>query len=285
MSKKDWYIIVAIVIVSFITALLLNCFLSIDGFIPTIFCPSQWLSFWATLLTGIFALIVGYLAISFSNKNSEKVLHQQTNLLRKQDNYRIKEDILIMVKKQYLVFNILNHCSALYCINQDDKSKLIQQVLEDRAKVHDMCNSWSLFVPLYLQSPSLFDCVNKYQQCWKESVDILDNYLRLQIEYLQKAEAQDIVLQSKKLYNKLFFVLSQQELSSNSTQYEKRTDIKDWKEQESKLDTDNETKKEQKNLISQISIMQDQLIKAQDIMAQASIEFLSKINMIDFTSL
>lgn len=160
MSKKDWCVIIGIIVVTVITALLLNLVLSKEGIIPTKFENHQWLSFWATYLTGIFALIIGYLAISFANKNSEKALQQQTEVLRQQENGRIKGEILCRINKQYKLFNVLEHCSAIYCCDQKDNSTLIiawwMNVLDCiRSATPGACLSHCICNPLSWQDSSM----------------------------------------------------------------------------------------------------------------------------------
>lgn len=117
MNKKDWFVTISIFCGAAIIAYLLNVIFSADGFIPSSFSKSEWFSFWTTYLTGIFALIIGYLAISFANKNSEKALNQQTFLLLKQENDQIKTEIREVIKAQYEIFNVLKHCSTFVTLN------------------------------------------------------------------------------------------------------------------------------------------------------------------------
>lgn len=282
MSKIDWNVMIGIIVVTVITALLLNLSLSIDGFIPTKFENHQWLSFWATYLTGIFALIIGYLAISFANKNSEKALQQQTEVLRQQENGRIKGEILCRIKKQFELFNVLEYSSALYCCDQKDNTTQIQRLVDERARLHKECNTWCLFVPLYLQSPKLEECVKEYQKCWSESTDILDEFLKLQIRFLQKAKEQDSAILSKGIYDQILAIINQKsDIQSESTLYDINTYKKEREEQQG---IEDETRDEIRKLSFRISTVLNSLLKAQDNMEQASVLLLKRINMIDFTN-
>ncbi len=282
MTKKDLYIIIGIIVVTSLTAYVLNILLSIEGFIPTEFERSQWLSFWATYLTGIFALKIGYLAISFANKNSEKALQQQTKVLRLQENGRIKGEILCRIKKQYELFNVLEYCSAIYNCDQEDNSAQLQRLVDDRARLHKECNTWCLFVPLYLQSPKLAPFVNEYQRCWSESTDILDEFLKLQIRFLQKAHIQDRAILSRGIYDQVFTIIDQKsDTQSEPASFDINKYMKGRQEQQ---EIENETRDEIKKLSAQISVVLNSLIKAQDNLEHASIFFLQRVNMIDFTN-
>lgn len=281
MNKKDWYVIIGIIAVTALTAYVLNILLTIEGFIPTEFERSQWLSFWATYLTGVFALIIGYLAISFANKNSEKALQQQTKVLRQQENGRIKGEILCRIKKQYELFNVLEYCSAIYNCDPEENSAQLQRLVEDRARLHKECNTWCLFVPLYLQSPKLAPFVNEYQRCWSESADILDEFLKLQIQFLQKAQVQDRAILSKGIYDQIFTIIDQK----SDTQSEPASfDINKYKkERQEQQVIENEARDEIKKLSAQISVVLNSLLKAQDNLEHASVLFLQRVNKIDFT--
>lgn len=281
MNKKDWYVIIGIIAVTALTAYVLNILLSIEGFIPTEFERSQWLSFWATYLTGLYALIIGYLAISFANKNSEKALQQQTKVLRQQENGRIKGEILCRIKKQYELFNVLEYCSAIYNCDPEDNSAQLQRLVEDRARLHKECNTWCLFVPLYLQSPKLAPFVNEYQRCWSESTDILDEFLKLQIQFLQKAQVQDRAIFSKGIYDQIFTIIDQK----SDTQIESASfDINKYKkERQEQQEIEDETRDEIKKLSAQISVVLNSLLEAQGNLEHASVLFLQRVNMIDFT--
>lgn len=285
MSRRDWYIIITIVTVSAILAFVLNWLLSIDGFIPTDFTASEWLAFWATYITGTSAVIVGYLAISFANKNNEKALTQQNNLLKKQENERIKGEILGVIKSQYELFNVLKHCSTFLTLEHDNIPEMIQRVVDDRAQVHDRCNIWSLFFQLNLQHPDILDSVNEYQRCWSESVSILDNYLRLQIDYLQKVQIVDSAITSNGLYNQLLLNLNQQlQIPINNQKEQVKSDINKYEqEREAKQKVIDITNEELKVLITEINLVQSTLIAAQEKIEKASLVFLNKINKFDFT--
>lgn len=109
MNKKDYLVIVGILLGTLSIAFLINWLLSIDGFIPSSFSKNEWFGFWTTYSTGVFALIVGYLAISFGNKNSERALQQQNRLLVRQYSDKIKEEIAGEIKAHNRLFNVFDH--------------------------------------------------------------------------------------------------------------------------------------------------------------------------------
>ena len=287
MSRRDITIILIIIFVAIIIVYLLNWLLSTEGFIPTEFTSSEWLAFWATYITGIFAVIVGYLAISFTNKNSEKAQQQQTEVLRQQEDNKIKTEILSRIKKQYDLFNLLEHCSAIYSIDQMDNSALLQRLVDDRARLHKECNTWTLFVSLYLQSSKVAECVDEYQRCWDESTDILDEFLKIQIQFLQKVQIHDRAIYCKNIYDMILTIYNQKSNSLFNAQSESILyDINQFRQDcEKQQNMESDAKDEIKRLISQIEVVLNILKKAQDNMERASILFLKRINLVDFTKI
>mgnify|MGYP005910300677 FL=1 len=83
-QKKDAIIALLIAIGGIAIAYIINVALTYGNLIPTVLSNDTWLSFWGGYCGGVFALIVGYLAIRHSNRNSERAIYQQNELLKKQ---------------------------------------------------------------------------------------------------------------------------------------------------------------------------------------------------------
>ena len=81
MKKRDWVIIGCIIVGGIVIACLINWSLTYGSWIKTNLSIDSRLSFWGSYCGGIFAAIVGYLAIIYSNRNSEKAIHQQEKQL------------------------------------------------------------------------------------------------------------------------------------------------------------------------------------------------------------
>lgn len=162
MEKKDYIVVTLILVSTMIIALLINLLLSIDGFIAFDFSRHEWFGFWTTYTTGVFALIVGYLAISFGNRNSECSLQQQNILLLRQGSDKIKEEILDEIKEHNLLFNIFDHSVSLVSMNHDDIPGMNARVMKDRAHVKARCINWNFLKMLYLSSPNIKEYVDEY---------------------------------------------------------------------------------------------------------------------------
>ena len=98
MVKKDFIVIVVIVVVGISVAYILNISLSYGDLIETRLPVGNWLDFCGGYSGGVFAAIVGYLAIVYSNRNSEKAIRQQYKLLREQDERKRIEEYVNCLK-------------------------------------------------------------------------------------------------------------------------------------------------------------------------------------------
>lgn len=68
--------------------------LTYGNVIKTNLSNDSWLNFWRSHSSGIFAVVVGYLAIIYSNRNSEKAIMQQDKLLIHQQNIKKLDGII-----------------------------------------------------------------------------------------------------------------------------------------------------------------------------------------------
>ena len=80
--KKDIIIVTTIFVVGILIAYGLNIALTYGNLIETSISKETWLNFWGSYCGGLFAIIIGFLAIVHSNRNSEKAINQQYMLLQ-----------------------------------------------------------------------------------------------------------------------------------------------------------------------------------------------------------
>ncbi len=282
--KNTVFAITGILFGAFFIAWLINWLLSFDGFIPSAFSNREWFSFWTTYSPGISALIIGYLAISSGNKNNEKALRQQTALLIRQENDRFKAEITEEVKLQNLMFNILEHCAMFVTMDHKDIPGMNARVIKDRARIQERCISWNFIRQMYLQSSFLKEDVDRYDTCWNESVQKLDDYLKLQIDMLLKIQEVDRTEESIELYEKLLLELKQK-LEHPSHRNEEKLKVQILEHEQAK-EKCQKSRDEGNNAISifveRAKALQDEILRAQSLFYISSMEFLSKINQFTF---
>ena len=88
MKKKDLYAVWGIIVSGITIAFIINMLLTYGNIIKTNLSNDSWLNFWGSYSSGIFAVVVGYLAIIYSNRNNEKAIQQQEKLLIRQQNIK-----------------------------------------------------------------------------------------------------------------------------------------------------------------------------------------------------
>ncbi|WP_233570114.1 hypothetical protein [Parabacteroides sp. AF19-14] len=84
--KKDLYVVLGIIISGIAIAFIINTMLTYGNVIKTNLSNDSWLNFWGSYSSGIFAVVVGYLAIIYSNMQQDKLLIHQQNI-KKLDEY------------------------------------------------------------------------------------------------------------------------------------------------------------------------------------------------------
>ena len=107
--KKDLYVVLGIIISGIAIAFIINTMLTYGNVIKTSLSNDSWLNFWGSYSSGIFAVVVGYLAIIYSNRNSEKAILQQEKLLIRQQNIKKLDDYNNCLKNNFL-FSISTAC-------------------------------------------------------------------------------------------------------------------------------------------------------------------------------
>lgn len=88
MKKKNLYAVWGIIVSGITIAFIINMLLTYGNIIKTNLSNDSWLNFLGSYSSGIFAVVVGYLAIIYSNRNNEKAIQQQEKLLIRQQNIK-----------------------------------------------------------------------------------------------------------------------------------------------------------------------------------------------------
>ena len=97
-----------IIISGIAIAFIINTLLTYGNVIKTNLSNDSWLNFGGSYSSGIFAVVVGYLAIIYSNRNSEKAILQQEKLLIRQQNIKKLDDYNNCLKNNLALLNIVD---------------------------------------------------------------------------------------------------------------------------------------------------------------------------------
>lgn len=97
-----------IIISGIAIAFIINTLLAYGNVIKTNLSNDSWLNFGGSYSSGIFAVVVGYLAIIYSNRNSEKAILQQEKLLIRQQNIKKLDDYNNCLKNNLALLNIVD---------------------------------------------------------------------------------------------------------------------------------------------------------------------------------
>lgn len=282
MNTKDWIVIGSILLASMLIAVLLNVFLSIDGFIPSAFSKNEWFEFWTTYTTGVFALIIGYLVISFGNKNSEQLLQQHNSLILRQESDGIKGEIAEEIKCHNRLFNVFDHYLMFNQMNHDSMQEM--NVVKDRARLNECCINWNFLKLMYLSSGKVKEFVDEYDRCWNRSVEVLDGYLKIQLDLLMSIQKANLALQSMNSYDKQYLFLKQQKDSANYNDAigldAEILEAANGRDQQKRVKE--RCNKEIAEFVKKLIDLQKGVLEAQNILTTASSNFLSKLNALAF---
>ena len=136
MKKRDWIIISGIIVGGVVIAFFINWSLTYGNLIKTNLSIDSWLSFWGSYCGGIFAAIVGYLAIIYSNRNSEKAIHQQEKQLIHQRLVKKLDEYNDCLKNNLELLNIVDIMGITVGIDYQNLSLAKKDVCRKKAQIY-----------------------------------------------------------------------------------------------------------------------------------------------------
>lgn len=136
MKKRDWVIIGCIIVGGIVIACLINWSLTYGSWIKTNLSIDSWLSFWGSYCGGIFATIVGYLAIIYSNRNSEKAILQQEKQLIHQRIVKKLDEYNDCLKNNLELLNIVDIMGITVGIDYQNLSLAKKDVCRKKAQIY-----------------------------------------------------------------------------------------------------------------------------------------------------
>lgn len=174
MKKRDIVIAILIILFSLIVAWVINKSLSKGDFITTNLSLNDLLNFWGGYCGGVFALIVGYFAIIYGNRNNEKAIKLQYKMLIEQDNRKELDDYTNCLKNNLNAINLMEISSLVGTIDNDNLMHSI--ALSQNKRVSIYSQDLEFIYTLSLKTGVKTDLEEQYIKCWEKQKIIIANY-------------------------------------------------------------------------------------------------------------
>lgn len=224
--KKDFFVIVCIVILAILIAFILNVSLSNGNLINTNLTLDSWLNFWGGYCGGIFTAIVGYLAIIYSNRNSEKAIKQQYNLLKEQDKRKQINEYNECLKSNLNLLNTVDIKGVTTYINLSDLAISKKEIVKRKSQIYS-CDLQLRYIFQFDIRQDKSEIESKYYDCWIKSRTDLSTLLDKQMDVILRIEQNQSDCKSSRIH---------QEIINNSEQILKyETDLTKRKEHENDI--------------------------------------------------
>lgn len=181
--KKDYINVGVIFIIGILVAYIFNIALTYGNLIETCLSKETWLNFWGSYCGGLFAIIIGYLAIVHSNKNSELAIKQQYNLLKQQHKEKRLDEYNQCLRNNLELLNTVDAVGITAAINYENLSLSKVEIIKKKSLIF----SYDLQYRYIFEVDSKrikTDLEEKYNNCWIESRSLLSNLLDKQLNFV-----------------------------------------------------------------------------------------------------
>ena len=181
--KKDFKSIIIIIIVGILIAFILNLALTYGNLIKTSISKDTWLNFWGSYCGGLFAIIIGYLAIVHSNRNSEKAINQQYNLLQQQHKEKRLDEYNKCLRNNLELMNAVDAIGITVAIDHERLSLTKAEIVKKKSLIfsYDLQYRYVFEVDSNTNKTKIEE---RYNNCWIESRTLLSNLLDIQLNFI-----------------------------------------------------------------------------------------------------
>lgn len=260
MKKKDIIIAIIIIVFSLIVAWVINKSLSKGDFITTNLSLNDWLNFWGGYCGGVFALIVGYFAIIYGNRNNEKAIKLQYKMLIEQDNRKELDDYTNCLKNNLNAINLMEISSLVGTIDNDNLMHSI--ALSQNKRVSIYSQDLEFIYTLSLKTGVKTDLEEQYIKCWEKAKDYYSQLLDVYESLVRRIKTNQIEtkLQSNinQQLNQKFYFLRIKYGNINEKQYD--NEIKSYMNDLAELNKSLSTyKKDINGLTNKLIILRDKI--------------------------
>lgn len=181
--KKDIIIVTTIFVVGILIAYGLNIALTYGNLIETSISKETWLNFWGSYCGGLFAIIIGFLAIVHSNRNSEKAINQQYMLLQQQHKEKRLDEYNKCLRNNLELMNAVDVVGITVAIDHDHLSTSKAEIVKKKSLIfsYDLQYRYVFEVD---SNNNKTEIEEKYNNCWIEAHSLLSNLLDVQLNLI-----------------------------------------------------------------------------------------------------
>lgn len=181
--KKDIIIVTTIFVVGILIAYGLNIALTYGNLIETSISKETWLNFWGSYCGGLFAIIIGFLAIVHSNRNSEKAINQQYMLLQQQHKEKRLDEYNKCLRNNLELMNAVDVVGITVAIDYDHLSTSKAGIVKKKSLIfsYDLQYRYVFEVD---SNNNKTEIEEKYNNCWIEAHSLLSNLLDVQLNFI-----------------------------------------------------------------------------------------------------
>lgn len=181
--KKDIITVTTIFIIGILIAYGLNIALTYGNLVETSISKETWLNFWGSYCGGLFAIVIGYLAIVHSNRNSEKAISQQYVLLQQQHKEKRLDEYNKCLRNNLELMNAVDVIGITVAIDHDHLSTSKTEIVKKKSLIfsYDLQYRYVFEVD---SNTNKTDIEERYNNCWIESRSLLSNLLDVQLNFI-----------------------------------------------------------------------------------------------------
>lgn len=181
--KKDIIIVTIIFVVGILIAYGLNIALTYGNLIETSISKETWLNFWGSYCGGLFAIIIGFLAIVHSNRNSEKAINQQYMLLQQQHKEKRLDEYNKCLRNNLELMNAVDVVGITVAIDHDHLSTSKAEIVKKKSLIFSYDLQYR-YVFEVNSNNNKTEIEEKYNNCWIEAHSLLSNLLDVQLNFI-----------------------------------------------------------------------------------------------------
>lgn len=172
-------------LVSLFIAFIFNLTLSVGEGTVMPLSNGDWLNFWGSYVGSVLALVVGLIAIFYTNANCEQTLLQQNKILNYQQTIKEQEERNVCLKNNLNLLNYAEIQGITASINQNDLISSKEKIVNKKAEIYS-CDLQLRYVYGYdLNEPRPKE-EQTYKACWEQCISELSVLLDKQLELVMR---------------------------------------------------------------------------------------------------